>query len=48
MSGGILVTGADLKVTLFNQRYVDLHGYPGGVIGVGFSLRDEALYLAKR
>ncbi|MCZ6481943.1 MAG: PAS domain-containing protein, partial [Alphaproteobacteria bacterium] len=40
MSQGISVYDADLKLTAFNQRYIELRGYPPGFIHLGMPLEE--------
>jgi PAS domain S-box-containing protein len=48
MSQGINVYDADLKLVAFNQRYVDLRGYPPGFLHVGMSFEEVARFRAER
>ncbi len=48
MSQGISVYDADLKLVAFNQRYVDLRGYPPGFLHVGMSFEEVARFRAER
>jgi PAS domain S-box-containing protein len=48
MSQGISVYDADLKLVAFNQRYVDLRGFPPGFLHVGMSFEEVARFRAER
>ena len=48
MSQGISVYDANLKLVAFNQRYVDLRGYPPGFIRLGLSYEDAVRFNAQR
>ncbi|MCH7710400.1 MAG: PAS-domain containing protein, partial [Proteobacteria bacterium] len=48
MSQGISVYDAELKLVAFNQRYVDLRGYPPGFLHIGMSFEEVARFRAER
>ena len=48
MSQGISVYDADLKLVAFNQKYVDLRGYPPGFLHIGMSFEEVARFRAGR
>jgi len=48
MTDGIYVLDADLRITVFNQRYLDLMELPPGLIRVGADIRDVISTLATR
>ena len=48
MSHGICVHDADFRLVAFNQKYVELRGYPPGFIRVGMPLDEIIRFLAER
>ena len=48
MSQGIAVFDADLRLTAFNQRYLDLRDYPKGYISLGMSYEQIVCFNAER
>ncbi len=48
MSQGIAVFDADLRLTAFNQRYLDLRDYPKGYISLGMTYEQIARFNAER
>ncbi len=48
MSQGFAVYDGDLRLTAFNQRYLDLRGYPPGFIRLGMSYDEISRFRAKR
>jgi PAS domain S-box-containing protein len=48
MSQGFATYDADLRLTAFNQRYLDLRGYPPGFIHLGMPFEEIARFRAKR
>ncbi len=48
MSQGIRVLDEDLKIVAFNQRYVDLLGFPPGLVHVGMPFEEIVRFRAER
>ncbi|MCH8196980.1 MAG: PAS-domain containing protein [Proteobacteria bacterium] len=48
MSQGFAAYDSDLELTAFNQRYLDLRGYPPGFIHVGMAFEQVARFRAER
>ncbi len=48
MSQGIAAFNADLRLTAFNQRYLDLRDYPKGYISLGMSYEEIVRFNAER
>ena len=48
ISQGIVVYDKDLRVTAFNQKYVDLCGYPSGFVRLGMTIEKVIRFRAER
>lgn len=48
MPGGMMLGDRDMRYVLFNKKYVELHGFPEGVVKIGGIMRDEAKFQAQR
>ncbi len=48
MPGGMALSDRDLKYVLFNSQYIELYGFPDGLVKVGGSFRDEMRFQADR
>jgi len=48
ISQGIVVYDKDLRVTAFNQKYVDLCGYPSGFVRLGMPIEKIIRFRAER
>ncbi|MCH9050334.1 MAG: PAS-domain containing protein [Proteobacteria bacterium] len=48
MAQGIRVLDEDLKIVAFNQRYVDLLGFPPGLVHVGMPFEEIVRFRAER
>ncbi|TXH02559.1 MAG: hybrid sensor histidine kinase/response regulator [Nevskiaceae bacterium] len=48
LSQGVSVVDADLRLVAWNQRYVELFGYPPGLIAVGRPIEDVVRFNAER
>ena len=48
MPGGMMLGDREMRYVLFNKKYLELHDFPNGLIKVGNSMRDEAMFQARR